>query len=595
LTRAQRIAHVGSWELDLETDEVRWSDEIFRICGLLPQSLVPTIAFVLATVHPEDRDAIKQAFSACMHDGQEFNLGFRIVRPDGSARFVHGKGNAIRNGRHAVTKLVGTFLDVTEHERAQQALIKSEERFRSLVDLSSDWYWEQDPGMRFKTIFHHGSGIPGIDADRFLGRTLWEISGARWDPAAQRTVTSDMKAMRAFHDFEYSMSDAVNARQYIQLSGEPVFDASGAFTGYRGVGKDVTQRVRSDEDLRRFRAAMDASADGIFLLDVATMALVDVNTTACQMLHYSREEMLRLNPASLGVAPNPQLSLLYDGEDSAKVADRVEVRLRGRDGIEVPVEMQRRAQPSGDGWIIVAVARDITERMRNEEALQQSQDALRQLAAHQENIKEEERKRIAREIHDELGGLLTGIKAYVSVSIDRASALGSAPDQLLIDASDLADTAIETVRRVIADLRPSVLDQLGVWAALEWYAEQIEERTGLTCDCQIDDSAASTQIDPARSTMLFRIVQEALTNVVRHAGATRVTIRSRRCDDTIELEIADNGRGLDAQGLLDGESWGILGMHERTRHFGGELKINGTSGSGTAIVLRMPLENVDAT
>jgi two-component system sensor histidine kinase UhpB len=252
-------------------------------------------------------------------------------------------------------------------------------------------------------------------------------------------------------------------------------------------------------------------------------------------------------------------------------------------------------QPSGDGWIIVAVARDISERMRNEEALRQSQDALRQLAAHQENIKEEERKRIAREIHDELGGLLTGIKAYVSVSIDRNTALGSAPDQLLVDASDLADTAIETVRRVIADLRPSVLDQLGVWAALEWYAEQIEERTGLTCVCTVEDSAAATQIDPERSTMLFRIVQEALTNVVRHAAATRVTIRSRRQEDNIEIEIIDDGRGLDAEGLLDGESWGILGMHERTRHFGGELKINGSSGKGTSIVLRMPLENENAT
>jgi two-component system sensor histidine kinase UhpB len=105
----------------------------------------------------------------------------------------------------------------------------------------------------------------------------------------------------------------------------------------------------------------------------------------------------------------------------------------------------------------------------------------------------------------------------------------------------------------------------------------------------------ATQIDPARSTTLFRIVQEALTNVVRHAAATRVTIRARRQDDSIVIEIDDNGKGLDAEGLLDGESWGILGMHERTRHFGGELKINGVAGSGTSIVLRMPLEDANAT
>jgi PAS domain S-box-containing protein len=556
---------------------------------------VPDIDLTFRTVHPDDRDKVKHAFKASVESGTEFNLGFRIIRPDGSTRYIHGKGNAIRNGRNVVTKVVGTFLDITEQERAQQALVKSEERFRSLVDLSSDWYWEQDLYMRFRSIFRHGTGKPGIDADRLLGRTPWEIEGAQWSESARCAIIEDMKAMRPYHDFEYSLRNSDGTRQYLQISGEPVFDAAANFAGYRGVGKDVTERMQRDEDLRRFRAAMDATADAIFLLDVRSMFLVDVNTTACHLLGYTREEMLKLGPADLGGRSNKRLTSLYDWPGGGKSFDRVEVWLRRKNGVEVPVEMQRRAHPSGDGWIIVAVARDITERKLNEEALQQSQDALRQLAAHQENIKEDERKRIAREIHDELGGLLTGIKAYVSVSIDRAISAGATPEQLLIDAAELADTALETVRRVIADLRPSVLDQLGVWAALEWYAEQIEQRTGLTCACIIDENAVATQIDPARSTTLFRIVQEALTNVVRHAAATRVTIRARRQDDSIVIEIDDNGKGLDAEGLLDGESWGILGMHERTRHFGGELKINGVAGSGTSIVLRMPLEDANAT
>ncbi|MES2537460.1 MAG: MEDS domain-containing protein [Pseudomonadota bacterium] len=220
----------------------------------------------------------------------------------------------------------------------------------------------------------------------------------------------------------------------------------------------------------------------------------------------------------------------------------------------------------------------------------QAGQVLSNLAAHQERIKEEECKRIAREVHDELGGLLTGIKAYVSVVIERAASAGAAPDKLLDEASQLADDAIDTMRRVIGDLRPSVLDQLGVWSALEWYATQIEERTKLSCECRIHETAAAIETDPERSTMLFRIVQETLTNVIRHAGASSVTIRAIRRGDFIEVEIQDNGKGIDTERLLDRESWGIQGMYERVRPFGGELKIVGMPGLGTNVTLRLPME-----
>lgn len=221
--------------------------------------------------------------------------------------------------------------------------------------------------------------------------------------------------------------------------------------------------------------------------------------------------------------------------------------------------------------------------------LHQSRSTLRKLIDHQESIKEDERKRIARDIHDDLGAVLTGIKANVSVSIDRSQRAGLPEDLLLREAVEQAEAAIGTVRRVIAELRPSVLDQLGVWAALEWYAGQIEERTGLQCQWSISDSAADVNLDAERSTMLFRVVQEALTNVVRHAGAKQVKIRILHSKGMIIVKIKDDGVGIGAEQLLDGESWGILGMHERTRHFGGELNISGSSGTGTAVILRLPL------
>jgi signal transduction histidine kinase len=228
--------------------------------------------------------------------------------------------------------------------------------------------------------------------------------------------------------------------------------------------------------------------------------------------------------------------------------------------------------------------------------LEQAQNQLREVAAHQDRIKEEERTRIAREIHDELGGVMTGIKSYLSFAIDRAQRAGLAADPHLVDASALTDSAIDTVRRVITDLRPSVLDQLGIWAALEWYAGQFTARTGLPCRVHIADDIDddSMKMDSALSTALFRIVQETLTNVSRHAAATSVHLQVRREPDGVVVRIRDNGRGIAAADLLKTDSWGIAGIYERARYFGGNVDIVTHPDGGTLVVVKMPLVHTDA-
>ncbi|MES2295539.1 MAG: response regulator [Pseudomonadota bacterium] len=272
---------------------------------------------------------------------------------------------------------------------------------------------------------------------------------------------------------------------------------------------------------------------------------------------------------------------------------RHEYRFLTRDGqvLWLRDEAQGVTDEAGTLLCMQGILVDITPNKAAEQTLRQSQEDLRRLAAHQETIKEYERKRIAQEIHDELGGLLTGIKAYIGVAIDRAQQAGAEPDPLLVDVTALAQDAIDSVRKIITDLRPSVLDQLGVWEALEWYASQFEQRSGLACECDIAPELQALELGPERSTMLFRIVQEALTNVLRHAQASRVDISAQTGEGGLLLTIRDDGKGIDASRLLNGESWGILGMHERTGHFGGELRITGSAGQGTTLTCRLPLES----
>lgn len=246
-----------------------------------------------------------------------------------------------------------------------------------------------------------------------------------------------------------------------------------------------------------------------------------------------------------------------------------------------------------NGAVLGHRVRYILNASRTLSDLRQSEDRLREVLAHQDRVKEDERKRIAREIHDELGGLLTGIKSYLSFAIDAAERSGTLPDFHLLDAFGLADTAIDTVRRVITDLRPSVLDHLGLWTALEWYAGQIEERTGLKCWVAIDTSIADKNINSEFSTTLFRIVQEALTNIVRHAVASCVKIDVREQNGSVIITIQDDGKGIEPTRLINRKSWGIEGMFERARYLGGELHITGTEGKGTILVLHVPMEKTN--
>jgi two-component system sensor histidine kinase UhpB len=270
-----------------------------------------------------------------------------------------------------------------------------------------------------------------------------------------------------------------------------------------------------------------------------------------------------------------------------------EYRLHARDGSVFWFRDQAEvvSDEAGLPLFMQGILIDITASKQTEAQLLHSQEALRKLAAHEEAIKEGERKRIAQEIHDELGGLLTGIKAYLSVAI---TAQGAQAHPLLADAAGLAQDALDTVRRVITDLRPSVLDQLGVWEAIEWCGGQAEQRAGLHWHSQVAASAAACTLGPERCTMLFRIVQEALTNVVRHAQASAVTLEAWTEPGQLLLRLADNGQGLDAARMFSSQSWGILGMQERAGHFGGSVTLSGARDSGTTVLLRLPLESCDA-
>jgi PAS domain S-box-containing protein len=228
---------------------------------------------------------------------------------------------------------------------------------------------------------------------------------------------------------------------------------------------------------------------------------------------------------------------------------------------------------------------EIEDRKRAEKILSRSFEQQRALTARLQSVREEERARMAREIHDELGQALTAIK------IDLASLVSELPPkqtQALRRKSimTLIDETIQTVRRISTELRPGILDDLGLVAAVEWAAEEFQARTGTKCHISLPP--ADIALDPEHATALFRIFQETLTNVARHANATEVNVRLAYDKRDASLEVRDNGQGISEEQLTAANSLGLLGMLERALLLGGELTINGVPGQGTTVRVRIP-------
>ncbi len=240
----------------------------------------------------------------------------------------------------------------------------------------------------------------------------------------------------------------------------------------------------------------------------------------------------------------------------------------------------------GSKRILFHMVTDITRRKQLERRLKTSHKKLRRVSANLESVREEERKHVAREVHDELGQTLAALKidlSWLSKRLPEEQELLHNKTQAM---NTLVDEAIQTVKRVISELRPGILDDLGLEAAMEWQAQEFENLTGIKCEF----SSGSNEIvlDQDRSTALFRIFQEALTNVARHANATKVKANMEEGRRKIVLKIRDNGNGIEKRQLYNPKAFGLIGMRERARLLGGSLKISSVSGRGTTVTLSIP-------
>ncbi len=464
------------------------------------------------------------------------------------------------------------------------------EQLGRLVDQLPVVLWCTDKDLRITS--RRGGGLI------LLGETSTTIEDLRVgqrldDPAALARV---IEAHRTALAGEATAYELTFRGRTISARVEPLREADGRICGVAGFAFDITERKLAELALQqseeRLRLVSLATNDAVWDWDLVTDAVWWGH--GFQTLFWYEEGELAPQLETWHKLMHPDdcdrvTASVRAAIDAGSKAWSGEYRFRRRDGSYADV-LDR-------GYVIhdprtkapvrmVGSMMDVTERKRSQEQLQESRTALRLLAARHQDVREHERTRIAREIHDSLGQALTALKLQLSAAQEAAARESPPLGARLQETTAMVDDLVKSVRRIATDLRPPILDQLGLPAAVEWLAQDFSRRTRIHCQAVIHPT--KNAIGHELATALFRIVQEALTNVLRHAGATRVEIELGMKSGCVALEINDDGTGITEAGTIGPGSLGILGMRERAAALGGVLEVAPRPAGGTRVAAWFP-------
>lgn len=537
---------------------------------------------------------------ACRGREQFFELA---ITEDGTQRWFSVNYVPLKDQTGVLEQVLGVVIEVTDARRVEAALraqLAAEERLAHLAASVPGAFFTSrlgtDGRLSMPVVSEAARELFGLDLEE-LAQSMDPIH-LRTDPADRarhREVTeASARNLTPWHDV-WRYQHPTKGVRILEAWCMPQRELDGS-TVWNGFFMDVTAQHEAQEALREAAAAqldrerqldtvLRTAIDGFLVVD-ADGRIVEANDAFCAMTGYSRAELLTRNIGEIDAAPTP-------GTMSARLdrlrtlgADRFEALGRRKDGTTFDLDMS--VSCHGDRQF--AFVRDISARKQAEADLRRSRMELRALAIRLQTVREEEKARIARDLHDDLGQALTGLQFELRFLEDRIEARDPSEENLAlldraVSASGLASEMLDKVQRITRELRPTALDQLGLAAALRQELRDFEMRTGLKVDASLTTEGPLAE---DVSTALYRICQEALTNVARHASARTVSVCLEEREDDLVLEVTDDGMGIPVDAAKRPTSLGILGMRERARSIGGRLFVLRGPVGGTVVTTSVP-------
>ena len=489
------------------------------------------------------------------------------------------------------------YRDITEKKKSEESLRQSEDIRQLIMNSSLDAIICIDKNGIITGWNQQAEKIFGWKEDEVKGKHLNEtIIPIRYREAQEREFLHFIKTEESPFINRVIEITALNkeGKEFpIEFSIAPIKQHEHEF--FCSFIRDISQRKMAEQELRlsaeKYKLLFERNPLPMWMISTSDDRFVDVNDAAVIQYGYGKKEFMSLNTAKIRPEEDKKRYLIESKENVAGKNYRGIWRHQKKDHSIINVEIYANDFMHEGKQARLILANDISEKIKAEESLKHSYDEIRQLASHLQDIREEERAGIAREIHDELGQQLTGLKMdmfWISKRLNKEK--DGLIEQKINNTLDLLDVTIKTVRRIATDLRPSILDDLGLIATIEWQCEEFERRTGIITKFAED----MTEFDfPAQMAIgLFRICQESLTNIARHSAAKNAFITLQQIGFELLLTISDDGKGFDAYNIDHKKTLGLLGMRERTLMMGGKYEITSEISKGTTLSIRIPYQSL---
>ena len=485
--------------------------------------------------------------------------------------------------------------DISERKKAEALLKTEEQKYRFLFESNPMPMWMLTmPDRKFVAVNESAVKHYGYSKEEFLSMSAKDI----------RPLEDRERFMSSVAEMQPGIYNAGIWRH--QKKNGTVIDVEiiAHDTWYDGkaarlvLANDVSERIKIEEALRQSeeinRLIMSSALNAIVCMDM-TGKIIFWNPQAEKTFGWEKEEVIGRTLADT-IVPRQYRDFHKKGLDhyiktgkGVMLRKMIEITAIKKNGEEFPVELAIIPVKENGNEFFCSFIQDITERKQAEEQLKQSHEQLRQLTSHLQEVREEEQRRIAREVHDELGQHITGLKMDVAwIWKKMAGTKNAMPiEEKLTEMTMLLDSAVRTIRKIASELRPSILDNLGLIAALEWQTKEFEKR--FLIPVAFKTNIPLLEVDAGIATGLFRLYQESLTNIARHAEASNVYADLQLKDGQLLLTIQDNGKGFDVSESDNKKTLGLLGMKERVLMLNGDLQITSTPGNGTKINITVPL------
>ena len=588
LAEAQSLAHLGNWELTFEAESdipggrfnLKWSKEVYRIHGIDPSLPPPQSLSEIFT--PKSLQDFYGAIQCALKTGTVTDLDLEVVRPDGSTRWVNSHGELRRDSFGKIKGFLGTSQDITDRKRAENDLQRKEHDLAEAQRLGHIGSWECEADGSNMHWSEELFRIYGLDPAQ--AAPSFDELQKLYTPETWNRMLQVMEA-RSFHDLDMELVRPDGTRRWIRTRFDVAREPDGTVVKFRGISRDVTDEKKTADQLReseeRFRLVSNTAPVMIWLCGCDNQCTY-VNRRWLEFTGRSLEQELGEGWLE-SVHPEDVQECVEKSREAfgQKITAEVQYRLRRHDGqyrwildIGVP-----RLNPDGSFAGYIGSCIDITERKQAEETM--ATIGRRLIEAH-----EEERTRIGRELHDDINQRL----ALLAVELDRwTEKQSSSPEllQLVSHAQQRITDIAKDVQSLSHRLHSSKLDYLGLATAANSFCRELSESSNVHIN--FTHAGLPRTLPKEVSLCLFRVLQEALQNAVKHSGVNRFTVHLRGMPDVLELTVTDSGLGFEEQEVFTRRGLGLISMRERLQLVHGELSIQSHRGAGTTILARVPV------